>query len=147
MNLRQAVILFAVLALSAVFFIPGGLVAQKTGYVPDKELCAKMLAAGKEAYKRGRYLDAKEFFRKAVQADNRSQKAWRYYDQTVIFALAEKVEKNNDLIVPDVSIRSEGGGGAVTHGQTPVIQPIVSDQPTGKSGGDDDFEPIEEEGC
>ena len=73
---------------------------------PDKELCARMLRFGNEAYARGKYLDAKEYFRKAVKADPTSLKAWRYYDQAVIFGLAEKVEKNANLILPDVSTRT-----------------------------------------
>ena len=62
-----------------------------------------MLATGKQAYQRGKYLDAKEYFRKAIQADPTSTVAWRYYDTAVIFGLAEKVGKNSDLIAPDVS--------------------------------------------
>ena len=75
------------------------------GSLRKKVLSVKMLQFGREAYQRGRYLDAKEYFRKAVQADPSSLVAWRYYDQAVIFALAEKVEKGADLIMPDVSTR------------------------------------------
>jgi hypothetical protein len=56
---------------------------------------------------RGKYLDAKEYFRKALQADPASMNAWTYYDMTVVFALAEKVEKNSNLVLPDVSTRQE----------------------------------------
>lgn len=143
MKRRKLIGLLAVLTLVTVFFMTSGIVAQKATYTPDKELCARMMAAGKEYYVRGKYLDAKNYFRKAVEADPRSQKAWRYYDQAVIFALAEKVEKKNDFLVPDVSIRSEGGA-AVSHEATAVVTPIVPDQPMEESEED---EPFEEEGC
>lgn len=122
MNYRNIVALIAILSLFAFFLVPSGLVAEKS-YQPDKALCAKMIAAGKESYSRGRYLDAKNYFRKAVEADPGSQKAWHYYDQAVIFALAEKVEKQRDLLVPDVSIRSEAGT-AGSH-SAPDVAPIV----------------------
>lgn len=91
------------------FFLSSPVFAQQKAKpcTPSKELCAKMLRFGKEAYIRGKYLDAKEFFRKAVQADPSSMKAWQFYDLAVIFGLAEKVEKNNKLIMPDRSTRQE----------------------------------------
>ena len=73
---------------------------------PDKAFCAKMIQHGQGAYQQGKYLDAKEYFRKAVQADPSSVSAWAYYDQAVIFALAEKVEKDANLTMPDTSARS-----------------------------------------
>jgi hypothetical protein len=81
---------------------------EEKSFVPDKELCGKMIRFGKQAYQRGKYLDAKEYFRRAVQADPMSSMAWRYYDMAAVFALAEKVEKNSDLIAPDRSVRQEG---------------------------------------
>jgi tetratricopeptide (TPR) repeat protein len=76
-----------------------------------------MIRHGQEAYQRGKYLDAKEYFRKAVQADPSSLAAWAYYDQAVIFALAEKVEKNANLVMPDTSTRS--GVQAAASAKTP----------------------------
>jgi hypothetical protein len=108
---------------------------------PDKILCAKMLRFGKEAYARGKYLDAKEYFRKAVQADSTSLTAWRYYDQTVIFGLAEKVEKNADLVLPDVSTRQEPGVGL-----PPAVSPVPPEATTGKPEGNG-FKIVEDEGC
>ncbi|MBW1789440.1 MAG: hypothetical protein JRK53_22960 [Deltaproteobacteria bacterium] len=90
----------------ALFSIPQNAIAEDAkGFVPDKALCAKMIQFGKQSYQRGKYLDAKEYFRKAVQADPMSALAWRHYDLAFIFALAEKVNKNTDLIAPDVSVR------------------------------------------
>lgn len=143
MILKRLFAAIAIVAIVSFLFSPAGLIAENPTYVPDKALCAKMLAAGKEAYSRGRYLDAKNFFRKAVEADYTSRKAWRYYDQTVIFALAEKAEKVNDYLVPDASIRAEAGGG-VSHGAAlpaPVV-PIETE-----SAGEEEWEPMEEEGC
>ncbi len=105
--------------------------------IPNKALCAKMLRFGKEAYARGKYLDAKEYFRKAVQADPFSQVAWRYYDQAVIFALAEKVEKEANLLLPDVSTRTH----LPTQGP-PAPSPASPKKPA--TGAEEDEE---EEGC
>ncbi len=144
MKFRRLVALLAIVMMAAIS-VPSGLIAQKSGYDPDKELCAKMIAAGKEYYVRGKYLDAKNFFRKAIEADPRSQKAWRYYDQTMVFALAEKVEKNNDLLIPDTSIRSDVG---LVLPKRPAITtpPIEAVQPQPMMGDYGD-EPEEEEGC
>ncbi len=100
-----------------------------------------MLRFGKEAYARGKYLDAKEYFRKAVQADSTSLTAWRYYDQTVIFGLAEKVEKNADLVLPDVSTRQEPGVGL-----PPAVSPVPPEATTGKPE-ENGFKIVEDEGC
>jgi len=118
---------------------------------PDKALCAKMLRFGKEAYARGKYLDAKEYFRQAVQADPTSVSAWRYYDQAVIFGLAEKVEKNANLVLPDVSTRQEPGVGlppAVSPGppQATTGKPVPPGAAPGKPGVSG-FKIIEDEGC
>ncbi|MBW2096589.1 MAG: hypothetical protein JRI80_17085 [Deltaproteobacteria bacterium] len=127
--------------LALMIIVPGQTMAQEqTRFVPDKALCAKMLRFGKEAYSRGRYLDAKEYFRKAVQADPGSPVAWRYYDQAVIFALAEKVEKNVGLVLPDVSKRQESGNRTL---QAPPPPPVEG-KPQGKDSG---FKIIEDEGC
>ncbi|MDH3357212.1 MAG: hypothetical protein OEM06_07115, partial [Desulfobacteraceae bacterium] len=89
--------------LTIFYFVPTHTMAQgPENFPPDKELSAKMLRFGMEAYARGKYLDAKEYFRKAIKADPASIKAWLYYDQAVIFGLAEKVEKNANIILPDV---------------------------------------------
>lgn len=113
---------------------------EQTRFVPDKALCAKMLRFGKEAYSRGRYLDAKEYFRKAVQADPGSPAAWRYYDQAVIFALAEKVEKNAGLVLPGISERQESE--KIT--AQPPPPPPAEAKPQGMDSG---FKIIEDEGC
>ncbi|MCG6879190.1 MAG: hypothetical protein LJE96_08610 [Deltaproteobacteria bacterium] len=89
----------------------------------DKSLCSKMIRHGQEAYQRGKYLDPKEFFRKAVQADPTSMTAWAYYDQAVIFALAEKVEKNANLVMPDASTRSEQQAAAPATAAAPPPKP------------------------
>jgi len=119
-----------------------------------KTLCAQMLQFGKEAYMRGKYLDAKEYFRKAVQADPSNQSAWRFYDQAVIFALAEKVEKDARLIMPDASVRNETPGTAgspVPPSQAimkspaqPAAPPPPSSAPPKK---DPEFKIVEDEGC
>jgi len=100
-----------------------------------------MLRFGKEAYARGKYLDAKEYFRKAVKADPTSLTAWRYYDQTVIFGLAEKVEKNANLVLPDVSTRQEPGVGL-----PPAVSPAPPEAAAGKPGVSE-FKIVEDEGC
>jgi len=107
---------------------------------PDKELCERMIRFGMEAYTRGKYLDAKEYFRKAVKADPSSIKAWRYYDQTVIFGLAEKVEKDANLILPDVSTRQEGSISIPPTSPPPPKPAVKKKEETG-------FKIIDDEGC
>ena len=107
---------------------------------PDKELCAKMLRFGKRSYERGKYLDAKEYFRRAVKADPASLTAWRYYDQAVIFGLAEKVEKNANLILPDVSTRQEAGVDMPPEASPAPVMPAPQQAPSG-------FVIIDDEGC
>lgn len=107
---------------------------------PDKDLCAKMLRFGKQAYVRGKYLDAKEYFRKAVKADPASTKAWVYYDQTVIFSLAEKVEKDANLVLPDVSTRQEASAGMPSESSPAPSKPAPAEKPSG-------FVIIDDEGC
>ncbi len=118
-------------------FAPSPVIAEgPKAFVPDKALCAKMLRFGKEAYSRGKYLDAKEYFRKAVQADPTSPVAWRYYDQAVIFALAERVEKEAGLLMPGVSQR-----GNLSPQQTaPPPPPVTQKEESG-------FKIVEDEGC
>jgi hypothetical protein len=138
------VVLCTVFFLALMVSLPGRTMAEGPAkFVPDTALCAKMLRFGKEAYSRGRYLDAKEYFRKAVQADPGSQVAWRYYDQAVIFALAEKVEKNSGLTLPGVSERPETG--QVTPEAAPPAP--VAKKPQGKEGGEGGFKILEDEGC
>ena len=128
------------LFLALFFLFPFSVPAQEPSQKgTDKALCAKMVRHGQEAYQRGKYLDAKEYFRKAVQADPSSMVAWTYYDQTVIFALAEKVEKDADLILPDTSTRSEQPP-ATSAAQTPL--PPKS-EPKKKPA----FVIVEDEGC
>ena len=125
--------------LSLPFFLSSIALGEETKhFVPDKALCAKMLRFGKEAYVRGKYLDAKEYFRKAVQADPASQKAWRYYDLATVFALAEKVEQNADLITPGQSTRDMSGAGA-----TSPPPPPKPSSPAKKPA----FKIVDDEGC
>jgi len=94
----------AAFLLSTVLILPWNALAEDAAAsAPEKKQCAEMIRFGKQAYERGKYLDAKEYFRKAVQADPTSTAAWRHYDLAVIYALAEKVNKDNGLIAPDVS--------------------------------------------
>ena len=102
----------------------------------DKALCGKMLRFGKEAYMRGKYLDAKEYFRKAIKADPGSMEAWIFYDQAVIFALAEKVEKKADLVLPDTSTRKE----TTSLGTPPPPEPEPKEEKI-------EFKIVEDEGC
>lgn len=104
----------------------------------DKAFCAKMIRHGQEAYQRGKYLDAKEYFRKALQADPSSAAAWAYYDQAVIFALAEKVEKDANLVMPDTSTRSEKPASAPA-AEAPPPKPKPKKKPA--------FVIVEDEGC
>jgi len=106
---RNVLLIIAIVfVFTAIFLLPKDFLAQApAGCPPDKELCARMLRFGQQAYVRGKYLDAKEYFRKALQADPASMNAWTFYDMTVVFALAEKVEKNSNLVLPDVSTRQE----------------------------------------
>jgi tetratricopeptide (TPR) repeat protein len=106
----------------------------------DKAFCAKMIRHGQEAYQKGKYLDAKEYFRKALQADPSSVSAWAYYDQAVIFALAEKVEKDASLVMPDTSTRSEQPALAPTaKTPPPPPKPKAKKKPA--------FVIVEDEGC
>ena len=130
--------------LTIFFFVPTHNMAQgPANCPPDKELCARMLRFGQEAYARGKYLDAKEYFRKAVKADPTSPKAWRYYDQAVIFGLAEKVEKNANLTLPDVSTRQEGG---ILMSPTPPTS-SPPPEPAVKKKEETGFKIIDDEGC
>jgi len=128
--------------LTIIFYASTDTAAQEpSNCPPDKELCAKMLRFGKEAYLRGKYLDAKEYFRKAVQADSTSLTAWRYYDQAVIFGLAEKVEKDANLVLPDVSTRQGAGLGL-----PPTALPALPESESGKKE-EWEFKIIDDEGC
>jgi len=127
------------LLLTLFLLLPPAVSAQEsTRKGTDKAFCAKMIRHGQEAYQRGKYLDAKEYFRKAVQADPSSVAAWAYYDQAVIFALAEKVEKNANLVMPDTSTRSEQTVAAPT-ANIPPPPPKPKKKPT--------FVIVEDEGC
>lgn len=130
--------------LTIFFFVPTHTMAQgPENCPPDKELCDRMLRFGMEAYARGKYLDAKEYFRKAVKADPTSLKAWRYYDQAVIFGLAEKVEKDANLILPDVSTRQEGG---ISISPTPPTSPPPP-EPAVRKKEETGFKIVDDEGC
>lgn len=130
--------------LTVFFMVPLHVVAQEPGNCPpDKDLCARMIRFGMESYARGKYLDAKEYFRKAVKADPASIQAWRYYDQSVIFGLAEKVEKNADLVFPDVSSRQESG---ISTPPAPAASPPTP-EPAAKEKEETGFKIIDDEGC
>jgi tetratricopeptide (TPR) repeat protein len=132
--LRLVAALFLLLLLS----VPATVMAEEASQKGvDKALCSEMIRHGQQAYQRGKYLDAKEYFRKAIQADPSSTAAWAYYDQAVIFALAEKVEKNANLVMPDTSTRSEQQTAAPA-GETPP-PPKPKKKPA--------FVIIEDEGC
>ena len=70
------------------------------GLCADKELCALMLRAGKEAFERGKYIEARSFFKKAIQADANVEKAWRWYNITLSYALAEQ---SRTILYPDIA--------------------------------------------
>lgn len=128
--------------LTIIFYASGSVSAQEPANCPpDKALCAKMLRFGKQAYARGKYLDAKEYFRNAVKADPSSITAWRYYDQSVIFGLAEKVEKNGKLILPDVSTRHESAAGVSPQ------PPPPPQKSTSEKKDQVDFKIVDDEGC
>ncbi len=127
------------LLLTLFLLLPPAISAQESSQKgTDKAFCAKMIRHGQEAYQRGKYLDAKEYFRKAVQADPSSVAAWAYYDQAVIFALAEKVEKDANLVMPDTSTRSE---------QTVAAPATNTSPPTPKPKKKPAFVIVEDEGC
>ncbi len=142
MNKRSITINFILIAVLAAAGICLAKIAVAEGprkCIPDKALCAEMIRFGNQAYMRGKYLDAKEFFRKAVRADPASQKAWQHYDLAIIFALAEKTEKNTSLIAPDVSNREESGSIGI---------PLPPVTPPEKQGtGETEFKIVEDEGC
>lgn len=142
MNSKRSFLLAVVFLLTIIFSASTYITAQESSTCPpDKELCARMLRFGEEAYARGKYLDAKEYFRKAVKADPSSLKAWRYYDQAVIFGLAEKVEKNANLVLPDVSSRQETSSGLSPAAPPEPPKPAKGQE---KEGG---FKIIDDEGC
>jgi hypothetical protein len=132
--------LFLALLLNIILCLPQKTACEEPkGLVPDKVLCAKMLAFGKQAYQRGKYLDAKGYFRRAILADPSSNLAWRYYDMAVVFGLAEKVEKNANLIAPDVSVRGETSPGKAVPSAPPPPRPGPAQKQK--------VEEEEEEGC
>jgi len=130
--------IFTGLFLTLFLLLPPAVSAEESSRKgPDKAFCAKMIQHGQGAYQQGKYLDAKEYFRKAVQADPSSVSAWAYYDQAVIFALAEKVEKDANLTMPDASTQS--GGQAVA--------PTAKTPPPPKAKKKPAFVIVEDEGC
>ena len=142
MNSKWSVLMTVLFLLTIIFSPVVYVSAQQASVSPqDKTLCDRMIRFGQEAYARGKYLDAKEFFRKAVKADPASLKAWRYYDQAVIFGLAEKVEKNANLVLPDVSSRQETKTGLSPTPSPAPPKPAANQQ---KNSG---FKIIDDEGC
>jgi len=133
-----------IVLLAAFFFLPINFFAQGHGDSPsDKALSAKMLRFGQQAYVRGKYLDAKEYFRKAIQADPTSVNAWTYYDMSVVFGLAEKVEKNANLVLPDVSTRQEADAGLPP--EAAASPPAAATQKAKKVAPK--FKIVDDEGC
>jgi hypothetical protein len=132
-----SVLTFFVLTLLT--FSSGAIAEETKLFIPDKALCAKMLRFGKESYQRGKYLDAKEYFRKAVQADPQSKVAWHYYDLAAVFALAEKVEKNADLLTPGISARGESDTGSAAP-PPPPAKPAEEKEKV-------EFKIVDDEGC
>jgi hypothetical protein len=109
--------------LCSLLFLPlNAPAADARGPGVDTVRCEEMIRFGKQAYDRARYLDAKEYFRKAVQADPSSKAAWRHYDLSIIYALAEKVNKNTGLIAPDSSPN--------TAAASPATPPTVQTPPS-----------------
>jgi len=142
LKLSASVVL--VFFLTVFFFVSVPIMAQDPeNCPPDKDLCARMIRFGMESYARGKYLDAKEYFRKAVTADPSSIQAWRYYDQAVIFGLAEKVEKNAGLVLPDVSTRQESGISTPPASSASPPTP----KPPAKEEEKFEFKIIDDEGC
>ena len=101
-----------------------------------KSKSTEMIRFGLEAYERKRYLDAKEYFRNAIQYNPNSDLAWEYYDIVVIYALAERVKQNSNLIKH-----------LKKNTEIPSISDQAYDNPK-KTGADSDYEfkIIEEEG-
>ncbi len=107
--------------------------AEPKAVLPDKTHCGEMIRFGKQAYDRGKFLDAKAYFRQAVEADTTSTAAWRYYDLSVVSALAEKANKNTELLAPDVSGkgRAQASSDAVSPPPPPPVKkqtPVVEDE-------------------
>ena len=128
--------LSAFLVATAPFFPMGIGAAADPKPSVDKEKAAEMVRFGIQSYQRSKYLDAKEYFRRAIQADPDSVVAWRYYDLAVIYALAEKVNKNMGLIAPDVSPQ---GPAAEAAAPPPPEKPAPAKKPK--------FIIVEDEGC
>lgn len=59
----------------------------------DAALSARMLRFGKVEFDRGRYAAAKAFFWRAILADPASREAWRHYDMSVIYSLADTIQR------------------------------------------------------
>lgn len=59
----------------------------------DAALSARMMRFGKVEFDRGRYAAAKAYFWRAILADPTSREAWRYYDMTVVYSLADTVQR------------------------------------------------------
>jgi len=130
--MRRAIFIGGISIFLVLIFFNFSLIAQKDlrPYV-DKKLCAKMIRKGKEAYMRGRYLEAKGFFRKAIQADPTSKEAWIGYDLSVIYALAQKVEKNTGYLTPE----------------SPKVEEEGPPTPHPKQKEEEEFVIEEDEGC
>lgn len=101
-------------SLFLLFFSICHVYGEKQKTEPDKALCNRMIRFGIQAHERKKYLDAKEYFRQAIHADSTSNTAWKHYDLAVIFALAEKVEKNQHLIKPSAALTGDAEKNSVS---------------------------------
>jgi tetratricopeptide (TPR) repeat protein len=133
------VLLFAV----SLFLLPVQAPAQDQAQVcpPDKELCAKMIRKGKEAYWRGKYQVAKAYFRRAIKADAASERAWQAYDLAVIHAMANKADRNLELITLEKSAKEEA------RGEEPAKAEKEEKEEKKEEGTGSGFTIIQDEGC
>jgi len=129
------------LALS-LFVLPANAPAQDEAQVcpPDKELCAEMIRKGKEAYWRGKYQQAKAFFRRAIKADAASERAWQAYDLSVIHAMANKADRNLELVTLEESAKEAARGEEPSKAE----KKEEKEEDTGTGSG---FTIIQDEGC
>lgn len=149
MRASNGCVMVAMFVLSPLLFLSGmALAGDARGPAPDKALCAEMIRFGVQSYQRSRYLDAKEYFRKAIQADPSSAAAWRHYDLAVIYALAEKVNKDNRLIAPDTSPQDQAAPPATGTSAAPPPAPApAQEQQAPAPSQKPKFKIADDEGC
>lgn len=64
----------------------------------DPALSARLIRFGEVEFKRGRYAAAKAYFWRAILADPTSKTAWQQYDMSVIFTMADTIQRYPGLI-------------------------------------------------